>query len=100
MVTDDRGNTGSGGALSDTDVLPILVQPVNDAPVNQLPTTPQVAQEDQPFTIHGLQVSDVDAGSSTMEVTLSVLHGTLNLPVGSGVTVTGNGTGSLVLSGS
>ena len=33
-------------------------------PVNQLPTTPQVAQEDQPFTIHGLQVSDVDAGNS------------------------------------
>ncbi|MFQ2541920.1 retention module-containing protein [Aeromonas caviae] len=102
MVTDDRGNTGSGGALSDTDVLPILVQPVNDAPVNQLPTTPQVAQEDQPFTIHGLQVSDVDAGNSPLSVTLSVLHGTLELAAGSGVTVSGSGSGSntLVLSGS
>ncbi len=98
MVTDDRGNTGSGGALSDTDVLPILVQPVNDAPVNQLPTTPQVAQEDQPFTIHGLQVSDVDAGNSPLSVTLSVLHGTLELAAGSGVTVSGSNT--LVLSGS
>ncbi|WP_235712950.1 type I secretion C-terminal target domain-containing protein [Aeromonas caviae] len=96
MVTDDRGNTGSGGALSDTDVLPILVQPVNDAPVNQLPTTPQVAQEDQPFTIHGLQVSDVDAGNSP----LSVLHGTLELAAGSGVTVSGSGSNTLVLSGS
>lgn len=83
MVTDDRGNTGSGGALSDTDVLPIEVQAVNDAPVNQLPTTPQVAQEDQPFTIHGLQVSDVDAGNSPLSVTLSVLHGTLELAAGS-----------------
>lgn len=31
MVTDDLGNTGSGGPLSDTDVLPIEVQAVNDA---------------------------------------------------------------------
>ncbi|MGT4673098.1 retention module-containing protein [Aeromonas caviae] len=100
MVTDDRGNTGSGGALSDTDVLPILVQSVNDAPVNQLPTTPQVAQEDQPFTIHGLQVSDVDAGNSPLSVTLSVLHGTLELAAGSGVTVSGSGSNTLVLSGS
>ncbi|MDX7817490.1 hypothetical protein SJR96_21200, partial [Aeromonas caviae] len=45
MVTDDRGNTGSGGPLGDTDVLPIEVQPVNDAPVNLLPSAPQVAQE-------------------------------------------------------
>ncbi|MFB2854206.1 T1SS-143 repeat domain-containing protein [Aeromonas allosaccharophila] len=99
MVTNDQGNTGSGGALSDTDVLPIEVQPVNDAPINVLPTTPQVAQEDQPFVIHGLQVKDVDAGSSPIEVRLSVEHGTLNLLAGSGVTVTGNGSGILVLSG-
>ncbi|MGY3920743.1 retention module-containing protein [Aeromonas eucrenophila] len=100
MVTNDNGNTGSGGALSDTDVLPIEVQPVNDAPVNVLPSDPQVAQEDHPFVINGLQVKDVDADGGAIEVTLSVEHGTLNLPAGSGVTVTGNGTGSLVLSGS
>jgi len=99
MVTNDQGNTGSGGALSDTDVLPIEVQPVNDAPVNQLPSAPLVTQEDQPFVIRGLQVKDVDAGSSPIEVRLSVEHGTLNLVPGSGVTVTGNGSGMLVLSG-
>ncbi|MEH8199005.1 type I secretion C-terminal target domain-containing protein, partial [Aeromonas allosaccharophila] len=75
------------------------VSPVNDAPINVLPTTPQVAQEDQPFVIHGLQVKDVDAGNSPIEVRLSVEHGTLNLVAGSGVTVTGNGSGMLVLSG-
>ncbi|MDX7898004.1 retention module-containing protein [Aeromonas media] len=100
MVTNDNGNTGSGGALSDTDVLPIEVQPVNDAPVNVLPTDPQVAQEDTPFVIKGLQVQDVDAGSSPMEVRLSVLHGTLVLADGSGVTVVGSGSDTLVLSGS
>ncbi|WP_270794128.1 retention module-containing protein [Aeromonas sp. QDB11] len=75
------------------------VSPVNDAPINVLPTTPLVAVEDQPFVIHGLQVKDVDAGSSPIEVRLSVEHGTLNLMAGSGVTVTGNGSGMLVLSG-
>ncbi|MFM5138727.1 retention module-containing protein [Aeromonas rivipollensis] len=100
MVTNDLGNTGSGGALGDTDVLPIEVQAVNDAPVNVLPGTPQVAQEDTPFVIKGLQVQDVDAGSSPMEVRLSVLHGTLVLADGSGVTVTGSGSDTLVLSGS
>ncbi len=75
------------------------VSPVNDAPINVLPTTPLVAEEDQPYTIHGLQVKDVDAGNSPIEVRLSVEHGTLNLVAGSGVTVTGNGSGMLVLSG-
>ncbi|WP_447767421.1 retention module-containing protein [Aeromonas veronii] len=75
------------------------VRPVNDAPINVLPTTPQVAQEDQPFVIHGLQVKDVDAGNSPIKITLSVEHGILTLPAGSGVTVVGNGTGSLVLTG-
>ncbi|MEZ6939677.1 retention module-containing protein [Aeromonas sp. S12(2024)] len=75
------------------------VSPVNDAPINVMPTTPQVAQEDQPFVIHGLQVKDVDAGNSPIKVTLSVEHGTMTLPAGSGVTVVGNGTGSLVLTG-
>ncbi|WP_429216573.1 retention module-containing protein [Aeromonas veronii] len=77
----------------------VEVSPVNDAPINVMPTTPQVAQEDQPFVIHGLQVKDVDAGNSHIKITLSVEHGTLTLPAGSGVTVVGNGTGSLVLTG-
>lgn len=77
----------------------VEVSPVNDAPINVMPTTPLVAQEDQPFVIHGLQVKDVDAGNSPIKITLSVEHGTLTLPAGSGVTVVGNGTGSLVLTG-
>ncbi len=33
IVTNDLGNTGSGGPLTDTDVVNITVNPVNDAPV-------------------------------------------------------------------
>ncbi|WP_438547322.1 retention module-containing protein [Aeromonas popoffii] len=75
------------------------LSPVNDAPVNVLPATALVAEEDTPYTINCLQVKDVDAGSSPIEVRLSVEHGTLNLATGSGVTVSGNGSGTLVLSG-
>ncbi|RUQ14270.1 retention module-containing protein [Aeromonas dhakensis] len=78
----------------------VTIAAVNDAPENILPTTPLVAEEDVPYRIDGLQVKDVDAGNSTIEVRLSVEHGTLTLADGSGVTLTGNGTGTLVLSGS
>lgn len=77
----------------------VTIAAVNDAPENILPTTPLVAEEDVPYRIDGLQVKDVDAGNSTIEVRLSVEHGTLTLADGSGVTLTGNGTGTLVLSG-
>nr|WP_279009973.1 retention module-containing protein [Aeromonas jandaei] len=78
----------------------VTIEAVNDAPENILPTAPLVAEEDVPYRIDGLQVKDVDAGNSPIEVRLSVGHGTLTLAAGSGVTVTGSGTGSLVLSGS
>ena len=99
MVTNDLGNTGSGGPLSDTDVLPIEVQPVNDDPVNILPGS-QVAQEDAPHLIQGLRVQDVDADDGDIRVTLSVDNGTLTVVDGSGVTVSGDGSGNLVLLGS
>lgn len=33
IVSDDQGNTGTGGALSDSDTITITVNPVNDPPV-------------------------------------------------------------------
>ena len=61
---------------------PSRCEPGKRRPVNVLPDDPQVAQEDEPFVIQGLQVKDVDAGNSIMEVRLSVEHGTLTLPAG------------------
>ena len=72
---------------------------LNDAPVNHLPTPPSVL-EDTALAITGLTVSDIDAGSGTLDLVLSVLHGTLSLgSVPAGVTVGGNGTATLTLSG-
>src|SRR5206468_7344045 len=44
ITTNDNGNTGSGGALSDADSVTINVAAVNSAPVNTVPAT-QIVNE-------------------------------------------------------
>jgi large repetitive protein len=102
METNDNGNTGVtgvAGALIDTDSFDIVVNPVNDAPVNTLPAD-QVTDEDQALLLTGLSISDVDAGTGSMTVTLSVNRGLLTLAASSGVTITNNGTVNVTLEGS
>nr|USU32458.1 tandem-95 repeat protein [Methylobacterium sp. OTU13CASTA1] len=103
IVTDDNGNTGSGGAQSDTDTLSITVTPVNDAPVNGVPAAQSVDQDtDLVFSSsngNAITVSDVDADAGGVTTTLSVQHGTLRLSGTANVTVTGSGTGNVTLSG-
>jgi Ca2+-binding RTX toxin-like protein len=101
MVTNDLGNSGSGGALSDTDVVAIEVQPVNDAPVNQLPGSMTV-KEDGSLSLSGVSVKDVDAGSAPIAMTLRVEHGALTLlgTVASGISVSYAGNNEIHLVGS
>ncbi|PTT45973.1 retention module-containing protein [Aeromonas sp. HMWF016] len=100
MVTNDLGNTGSGGALSDTDVVPIEVLPVNDAPVNQLPGSMTV-KEDGSLSLAGISVKDVDAGSAPVSMVLRVEHGVLTLLGATGaVVVQGADTSEITLVGS
>jgi VCBS repeat-containing protein len=40
IQSDDNGNTGSGGGLTDTDAAALTVTPVNDAPSFSLPASP------------------------------------------------------------
>src|SRR5262249_2632573 len=82
VTTNDQGNTGSGGALSDTDPVAITVNAVNDAPVNSVPAA-QTMNEDRTLTFiaataNSLSISDVDAGSASVQVTLAVTNGVLN----------------------
>ncbi|MFQ6540361.1 hypothetical protein, partial [Aphanothece stagnina] len=97
MVTNDGGNTG-GAALSDTDTSTITVNSVNDAPINTLPGTFSV-NEDTNLTLTGLSISDVDAGTGDVTVTLSVNSGTLSASSSGNVTVNNSGTSSIVLTG-
>ncbi|WP_318464057.1 T1SS-143 repeat domain-containing protein [Photobacterium leiognathi] len=105
MTTSDNGNAGAGGVLTDTDTVDITVTPVNDAPVNHVPTS-ITADEDVTTVITGLQVSDVDfnelPNNTGMSVQLSVAHGslTITLPENSPVKVVQNGAGNVTLEGS
>jgi hypothetical protein len=81
IVTDDLGNSGAGGAQTDTDSVAVTVTAVNDAPVNTVPGAQTIA-EDSPLTFTGataISISDVDAGSAAVQVTLTATNGTLTL---------------------
>jgi Ca2+-binding RTX toxin-like protein len=98
VVTSDLGNSGSGGTLTDSDSVAITVNAVNDAPVNNLPAGFST-NEDTALKLAGISVTDVDSGAGNINVTLSVATGTLTAANAGGVTVSGSGTASIVLSG-
>jgi autotransporter-associated beta strand protein/VCBS repeat-containing protein len=73
------------------------ITPVNDAPVNSLPASLNVAANAS-AAIAGLAIGDVDTASLT--TTLHVEHGTLNVgAVGGGATVVGSGSATVTLQG-
>ncbi|MDT4837021.1 Cadherin-like domain protein [compost metagenome] len=91
--------TVSDGSLTAAGSASLDITPANDAPVNTLPgdqTTPAGTLK----TISGLSISDVDAGSSNLKVTLQVAHGNLSAQslVG-GAAITGLNTSTLTLNG-
>ncbi len=76
----------------------LTVDAVNDAPVNSIPTN-HYTPMNTPLTFssgngNALQISDVDAGSNSVSVTLSQTGGTLTLASTSGLTLTGGANGS------
>src|SRR5207247_559698 len=97
IVTNDQGNTGSGGALSDTDSVTITVNAVNDAPVNSVPAAQSTDEETAVVFSSGngnlISISDVDAGSSSVQVTLTGTNGVITLASTSALTFSaGDGT--------
>jgi hypothetical protein len=95
MVTNDQGNSGAGGALTDTDHATIAVAAVNDPPQPSVPGD-QTTAEDTPLvfslgTGNLVTVSDPDAGSG-LKVVLTASNGTVALSGTAGLTVTGDGT--------
>ncbi|HEX8521233.1 MAG TPA: hypothetical protein VF669_03185, partial [Tepidisphaeraceae bacterium] len=106
IVADDKGQSGTGGTLTDSATVDIDVDPVNDGPVNSVPGA-QVTNEDTPFVFSGgngnlIWIADLDAASGRLQVTLSVLHGTLTLADLTGLSfITGDGItdGSMTFTG-
>jgi hypothetical protein len=101
----DNGNTGLAGALnSGVTNVNLTVNAVNDAPVLTVPTA-QTVNEDTNLTFNSvngnrISLSDVDAGSSPLKVTLSAGKGTLALGSTAGLSnLTGNGSANLSFEG-
>lgn len=72
IITNDRGNTGSGGAKTDNDTVAITVTAVNDAPTLTVPGSVPSVLEGDPLAITGTLTNDVDVGGSPLKVTMSV----------------------------
>ena len=87
----------SDGTLADNDLVNITINPINDGPVNTVPGPQTLFNTDTlSFTNNEFQVSDVDA--TTLEVNLAVDEGTLSID-STGLTVTGNNSASLTVTG-
>lgn len=65
------GDSGSGGAGTDSATVDITVDAVNNAPQLALPSAESI-NEDATASITGISVSDVDAGGGTLVVSLGV----------------------------
>src|SRR6476661_8716653 len=101
LNVNDNGNTG-GGALQSSDTATINITAVNDAPVATITPTSYSATEQTSLNLKntGLSISDVDAGSNSVSVTLSVTEGALNVAAGtSGAAVSNSGTSSVTITG-
>ena len=98
LSVDDGGNSGSGGALMGTRLVVITAASVTLPTVSVGGTV--AATEDTAAAISGVSVSAPDAGSSAVQLTLTVGSGTLLAASGGGVSASGSGTGTLVLVGS
>src|SRR5262249_30338506 len=93
LTTDDLGNTGAGGPLTDTDTVAITVRAVNDSPVVAQPIANVAVEEDAPPTILDLSTTfdDADIATNGDRLTLDVVgnsNPTLITPSLVGTTVT------------
>ena len=94
----------NGDVVSSQAMVSIVVAPVNDPPVNVVPSA-QTTREDSYLRIEGVLFTDIDAGPSDVNVVLTVEHGGLTvvyeefLFLGSSLEVVGNGTDVIGMTG-
>ncbi|HEY9808399.1 MAG TPA: esterase-like activity of phytase family protein, partial [Halomicronema sp.] len=91
----DVATNGIGGLTSFSTALEtasITINAVNDAPALSLPAS-QTVNQNTNLSISGISVSDIDAGTGNLQVTLSVSNGFLTLNSFDGLAFsTGDGT--------
>ncbi|PWC78876.1 hypothetical protein [Azospirillum sp. TSH64] len=111
LIEQGAGTTATGGHVdlthgvggstvysAETIALTGSVTPVNDAPEVTAGTTALSTVKGVAVAVTGLSVSDIDAGSTPLLVTLSAGHGTLTLADGgTDAVITGNGTDTVTI---
>jgi Bacterial cadherin-like domain len=101
----DNGGSANGGADTgqSANTLTFNVTAVNDVPVNIVPAaqTGAIGSTIVFSTATGnvLTISDPDAGAGSVRVKVATDHGTLTLSSTAGLTVSGNGTGLIKITG-
>ncbi|QGG89151.1 tandem-95 repeat protein [Agrobacterium sp. MA01] len=90
-VRDNGQTNGSNDFKTSVGSVSFTVTPVNDAPVNTVPSS-LTAVEDTELAITGVQIADVDAGGGSLTVKLEVKEGDLKVGALSGSTITLTGT--------
>ena len=96
-VTNTTFNTTSNASLST-----IHIAAIDDGPAADIAPASYSATEQLALTLKGtgLSVSDIDAGSGSITVEISVGEGVLNVTAGgSGATVAGSGSSSVTING-
>ena len=102
IVTDDLGNTGPGGAQTDTDVVNITVLPLNDPPSFNLPPA-QNTVEGTPLVYSGaggnaISLIDDALPGDSLQLSLAAGNGVLTLAGTTGLTFSlGNGTANAAM---
>ncbi len=81
----------------------VTIVPNNNVPVLSGPAGYNVAEADalnsRVLALNNLTISDIDGNGFSERLTLSVTNGTLHIATTTGLTVSGNGTATLVLEG-
>ena len=112
VTVQDDGGTANGGVNTTTRTFEVNVAAANDAPENRINGVAFTSGPDQ-ITVPGtaldfnalggnqLSVADVDAGTNNIQVTLSLGagQGTLDVGTAAGVTVAGDNSASVTLTG-
>ena len=85
VTVSDLGNvgappqTGMSPVLAHSLTLPLIIEPVNDAPIVVLPDPHLTAFEDDQLTVLGVRLIDVDSADANVTVTVEVGLGTFTL---------------------
>ena len=97
QVDDGQASNHASNIVTST----VAVTPVNDAPVAVTPAAHYHVNAGSDLNLQGagLSVSDVDGNNGVESVTLTAGEGIFDVSAGHGVTASGDGTGSLTLSG-